>query len=80
VRTVSVAEIEHPVLRCKEDCDKGPPAAILTAQQTMSRAEHLVIIHPLWIGALPALLKGFSSRRSGRVSPWSAARRADRSS
>lgn len=60
VRTLSVAEMAFPVLRSKEDWDKSAaPAAIVNAQQTISWAEHLVIIHPLWIGAMPALLKGF---------------------
>lgn len=32
---------------------------IAKAQDAISRAEHLVIIHPLWLGAAPALMKGF---------------------
>jgi putative NADPH-quinone reductase len=60
VRTLAVAEMEFPVLGSKEEWDKSPPpAAIVSAQQAISWAEHLVIIHPLWIGAMPALLKGF---------------------
>jgi len=60
VKTLFVAEMEFPLLRSKEDWDKGPaPAAIVSAQGTIRWAEHLVIIHPLWIGAMPGLLKGF---------------------
>ena len=29
------------------------------AQQDIAWAEHLVIIYPLWLGTVPALLKGF---------------------
>lgn len=60
VRTLKVAEMDFPMLRSKPEWDKGPaPAAILEAQETIRWAGHLVIIHPLWIGAMPALLKGF---------------------
>jgi putative NADPH-quinone reductase len=38
---------------------KAPPPAIAEAQETIAWAEHLVIIYPLWLGAMPALLKGF---------------------
>ena len=60
VRTLCVAEMDFPLLRSKEDWDKGPaPAAILSAQETILWAEPLLIVHPLWIDAMPALLKGF---------------------
>jgi putative NADPH-quinone reductase len=59
-RTVSVAELDFPLLRSKQDWDNGQaPAAIANAQQTIRWAEHLLIIHPLWIGSMPALLKAF---------------------
>lgn len=28
-------------------------------QASIRQADHLVIIHPLWLGSVPALLKGF---------------------
>jgi putative NADPH-quinone reductase len=60
VRTLSVAEMEFELLRSKKDWDKGrAPAAIAAAQRTIAWAEHLVVIYPLWIGTMPALLKGF---------------------
>jgi putative NADPH-quinone reductase len=47
-------------LRSKADWDKAlPPAVIAEAQRTLAWAEHLVIIYPLWLGGMPALLKGF---------------------
>lgn len=59
-RTVSVAELDFPLLRSKHDWDNDQaPAAIANAQQTIRWAEHLLIIHPLWIGSMPALLKAF---------------------
>ena len=35
---------------------------LLKAQESIMWAEHLVVIHPIWWGALPALLKGFFDR------------------
>lgn len=59
-RHVSVAELDFPLLRSRTDWeDAEPPAAIANAQQTILWAEHLVIIYPLWLGSMPALLKGF---------------------
>jgi putative NADPH-quinone reductase len=60
VRFISVADLDFPLLRSKADWDGAPPpASIAEAQRTMTWAEHLVIIHPLWLGGMPALLKGF---------------------
>lgn len=60
VEVIPVAELDFPLLRSKADFDGGtPPAAILRCQQSILRADHLVIIHPLWLGSMPALLKGF---------------------
>lgn len=60
VRTIEVASIDFPLVRNAEDWRKGEPGeAILGAQQTIAWAEHLVIFFPLWLGDMPALLKGF---------------------
>ena len=59
ISTLPVAERDFPLLRSKEDWDNGPaPAAIVSAQEAIRWAQHLLIVHPLWIGAAPALLKG----------------------
>ena len=60
ISTLPVAKRDFPLLRSKEDWDNGPaPAAIVSAQEAIRWAQHLLIVHPLWIGAAPALLKGF---------------------
>jgi len=60
VHTVDVARLEFPLLRSKEDFEKGePPAAIQMAQQELLWAQHIVLIYPLCLGDAPALLKGF---------------------
>jgi putative NADPH-quinone reductase len=60
VRTITVATLDFPLLRSKHAWDHGDtPAALLPAQQAIQWAEHLVVFFPLWLGDMPALLKGF---------------------
>jgi putative NADPH-quinone reductase len=59
VKRIEVAALEFPLLRTKEDFEKNPPASIVEAQEAIRRADHLVILYPLWHGSMPALLKGF---------------------
>lgn len=60
LREVVVAELDFPLLRSKADWDHGMlPAPLHGAQQAIGWAEHLVIFFPLWLGDMPALLKGF---------------------
>ena len=35
------------------------PAALVAVQQDIAWADHLVLIFPLWLGDMPALVKGF---------------------
>lgn len=60
VKRIEVATLEFPLLRTKEDFEKGvPPDSIKQAQDAIKWADHLVIIYPLWHGSMPALLKAF---------------------
>lgn len=60
VRVVPVADLDFPLLRSKSDWEGALPSpAVAEAQRTLVWAEHLVIIYPLWLGGMPALLKGF---------------------
>lgn len=60
VEILPVADLDFPLLRSKQEFDGGtPPEAIRRCQQAILAADHLVIIHPLWLGSMPALLKGF---------------------
>lgn len=38
---------------------EAPVADILMAQEKIKWADHVVIVHPVWWGSMPALLKGF---------------------
>jgi putative NADPH-quinone reductase len=60
VRVIDVGALEFPLIRSKREFEKGtPPAAIRAAQEDILWADHLLIVYPLWLGTLPALLKGF---------------------
>ena len=60
VRTISVANIDFPLLHTSEDFYSTRPTPIIAQCQELIRwANHLVIIYPLWMGSMPALLKGF---------------------
>ena len=60
VRTLSVGNIDFPLIRSRAEFEDGePPAAIASAQEMLRWSEHIVIVHPLWLGSAPALLKGF---------------------
>jgi putative NADPH-quinone reductase len=60
VRTVDVARLDFPLLRSQEAWEKGAlPAGLQQAQQDIAWAGHLVLFFPLWLGDMPALLKGF---------------------
>jgi putative NADPH-quinone reductase len=60
VRSIIVSELQFPLLRSGDDFRTGaPPPAIRACQQDLAWADHVVILFPLWLGSMPALLKGF---------------------
>jgi putative NADPH-quinone reductase len=60
VRVVEVAKLRFPLLRTKEEFEHGVvPPALAEEQRVIGWAEHLVFVYPLWLGGMPALLKGF---------------------
>jgi putative NADPH-quinone reductase len=60
VRRIIVAALNLPLLRTKEDWERGtPPPAVLRCQDDIGWADHIVIVYPLWLGSMPAILKGF---------------------
>lgn len=57
---VEIARLDFPLLRNEREWqEEGVAPDILAAQQKIRTAEHLVILFPLWMGTMPALLKGF---------------------
>ncbi|KQY89249.1 MULTISPECIES: NAD(P)H-dependent oxidoreductase [Roseateles] len=60
VRVIDVAQLDFPLLRSQKDWLEGEvPASLRPAQETLRWAQHLVFFFPLWLGDMPALLKGF---------------------
>lgn len=60
VRRVHVASMDFPLLRSQAEWERGAISpAIKDAQLAISRAQHIVLFFPLWLGDMPALLKGF---------------------
>ena len=62
VTRIDVADLDFPLLRSPADWQAGKdatPAGVRDAQAACLSAGHIVLIYPLWLGTLPALLKGF---------------------
>lgn len=60
VETVEPARLGFPLLASQADWQDGPlPPQLAQAQEAIRRAQHLVFVYPLWLGDMPALLKGF---------------------
>lgn len=60
LRRVEIASLQFPLLRSKRDFEHGAtPPALVPAQAAIAWADHLVFIYPIWLGDMPALLKGF---------------------
>lgn len=60
VRRLSVADMDFPTLREREDWEREAPVPdIAAAQAALAWGEHWVIVFPLWLGTLPAHLKAF---------------------
>jgi putative NADPH-quinone reductase len=60
VRRLEVARVDFPLVRTQGQwSDQPPPEGVREAQAMITWADHLVIVFPLWLGGMPALLKGF---------------------
>ncbi|MES3025582.1 MAG: NAD(P)H-dependent oxidoreductase [Pseudomonadota bacterium] len=60
VHRIEVAVLDFPLLRSQSDWENGEvPPALAQSQHEIVWANHLVLFFPLWLGDMPALLKGF---------------------
>lgn len=60
VRCVELALLDFPLLRSQHDWHHAPvPPDVARVQQDILWAQHLVLLFPLWMGDMPALVKGF---------------------
>ncbi|MFG1464641.1 NAD(P)H-dependent oxidoreductase [Xanthobacter sp. DSM 24535] len=60
VSRVEVASLDFPLMRTQADFETGSmPHDLLPARDALLEAHHVVLLFPLWLGTMPALLKGF---------------------
>ena len=60
LRYSMVAQLDFPLLRNQREWEQSEaPAALRQVQEDIRWAQHLVLVYPLWLGDMPALLKGF---------------------
>ncbi|MEP1209229.1 MAG: NAD(P)H-dependent oxidoreductase [Rhizobiaceae bacterium] len=62
VELVDLGQLDFPLLRDQKDWEKGisnTPEVLKTAQAAFVDADHITFIYPLWLGTMPAVLKGF---------------------
>jgi putative NADPH-quinone reductase len=57
---IDIAAVDFECLRSKAEWQQPmAPGELLRAQNLIQAADHLVFVFPLWLGTLPALMKGF---------------------
>jgi len=60
IETIEPARLRLPLLGSQEEWQHGTASPeVLAAQAAIRRARHLVFFYPLWLGDMPAMLKGF---------------------
>ena len=62
VELINIANLDFPLLRTSESWKKGKsdtPKQLVPIQDAIANSDHIVLIYPLWLGTMPALLKGF---------------------
>lgn len=60
LHVIDVATLKFPLLRDADDWSaESVPDTLREARHQILWADHLVIFFPLWLGSMPALLKGF---------------------
>lgn len=60
LRELAIGKIDFPLIRTRGQWQDGTvPEVIAQAKDSILWAEHVVIAYPLWLGDVPALLKGF---------------------
>ena len=60
VRVIEVGKLDFPFIRNKYEWENKPlPPELTHAQNDLLWAEHWALFYPLWLGAMPAALKGF---------------------
>lgn len=57
---IFVANLDFPLIKSEQEFVRGELCTdIHNAQEEIRWADHIVIIYPMWLGDMPAILKGF---------------------
>jgi putative NADPH-quinone reductase len=60
VKVINIARLNFQIIRSQEEFESNILSDDIKSSQNAIRwADHIVIIYPLWLGTMPALLKGF---------------------
>lgn len=59
VMRVDIGSLGFGFLESAKEFVTPPPADIAAVQTMLARADHMVLVHPLWLGTLPARTKAF---------------------
>jgi putative NADPH-quinone reductase len=60
VSRIDVASLDFQLLRTQQEFESGEIApGLRAAAEALGQADHIAIFFPLWLGTMPALLKGF---------------------
>ena len=60
IQRLNVATLDFPLLRSQHEWENAPlPPGLVDTQAAIKWSEHMVFFFPLWLGDMPALLKGF---------------------
>lgn len=59
VNRINIRELTLPFLEKNDDFLTPPAEPVLTEREKIARADHVVILFPLWLGGMPAKLRAF---------------------
>jgi putative NADPH-quinone reductase len=60
IRRINVSRLDFPLLRSQQEWENGAlPDSLAEAQDGIKWSNHILLFFPLWMGDMPALLKGF---------------------
>lgn len=59
ISRIRVSALDFPLLDSTADFETPPPEPVLSERNKIAAADHVVIFFPLWLGGMPAKLRGF---------------------
>ncbi|MET3665497.1 NAD(P)H-dependent oxidoreductase [Caulobacter sp. 1776] len=59
VRVIDLAALDWPLLKTRAEWEAPASEAVAEHQAQMAWCDHLVLLFPLWMGDMPAVVKGY---------------------